>query len=1211
MLLFAWSLVSSAIHYARRRRLLSILQSYMRSPSACQSALVCRRISLKTQSDQLKIERRDLLGALQTTSEPFLDRISWRPVVIYRTEDSEILSTLPIEFDLNEWTPAFFSENRLVLDGSKPRVILVIRVVPLKCSKLELNSSSSTVQVDNSNGINGLYSIDSVANRIACHRNCPNEMLYETNLSNFYNIVIYWTEGILTNESGQFAVTDINTIHLPDLINGQYSNWTGLQSTTSSCSSLAFHPAFSISNCSREVINSSTQVRPLLEVLYQDKRTARSINSTNYPTRDSIQFVREFGFQGVGMLKKRAIYASDTFINLFGLNIETETTNNLGRLRKDLYSIANNKFRMRSCSPSISSRLPTSTGSFKHRPTKRIENDSNRSHSVRYSSPPVPLYFRHRRTHYDSEPSSSSAVSTTRSSIRKPCEAVYSNTLSISSEEINTLDENSLDDQEKIFELKLDVENNHIEETTAELNSSADTPRDKVSPLKSESSIVFRRHSRYKKQRSNPMSFGMELPQYNTVDVDMLADTRSNEPNTFLDVDDLNFLAARKTRRRVASLTPHSNACPPKDFELQIGSTRRRSLSPLSLSLLANYGSKEAIDSISPQNFGSISTDAIFQRNRANVAPKRRFHNMPNGETTADEQNGVHVEDKPRAKPPTVLIYTGDQPDLFQRIATSLQDILPHDVYSVSHLSTRSLRHHPWVDENTACLLIADTKPLDDQAWTKLQSYFVHAGKILFVCQNSLFASLTNCDSVKKQMGVLKSAFGRKAAAGTLGKDFESFMKKALKTLDKCKEAHETFHARDAVGGYKYSVVFHKKADQPLLLYMENSEHKASALFSDLTTEQLLSTAGRPLIAEAISRLGIRLGDGTQLPPLTRAYLICDNDRLIWNMEGLSYGDEIGNSPRLFFRSTEQMATQELELPEPTSELLPVEVRRRKSGFPGDFDSEIYFDKLRTKSLGRALFYAQTCDSTIRICKSLNQAFPSFDGIVVTADTQIGGIGRGGNQWLSPKGCAMFSFDFNIPVDSELGSNIVFLQHILAVSIVDAILSLVDISDFPLKIKWPNDIYYGRSYKMGGIIVSASCQNGFMRCIISAGINIANSHPTVCVNDMLPADSDQMLCVEETLAEIMNKFEFYVNMFVNRGKQNFIATYVQHWLHTREEVTVIDEESGSKDRVIIRGLDPNGYLEVRSKSTGRVFSVHDDGNTFDMMKGLIRPKMRA
>jgi biotin--protein ligase len=50
---------------------------------------------------------------------------------------------------------------------------------------------------------------------------------------------------------------------------------------------------------------------------------------------------------------------------------------------------------------------------------------------------------------------------------------------------------------------------------------------------------------------------------------------------------------------------------------------------------------------------------------------------------------------------------------------------------------------------------------------------------------------------------------------------------------------------------------------------------------------------------------------------------------------------------------------------------------------------------------------------------------------------------------------------------------------------VDAVLSLIKIPDFPLRIKWPNDIYYGRAYKMGGILVKASSDGVFMRCIIS------------------------------------------------------------------------------------------------------------------------------
>lgn len=48
------------------------------------------------------------------------------------------------------------------------------------------------------------------------------------------------------------------------------------------------------------------------------------------------------------------------------------------------------------------------------------------------------------------------------------------------------------------------------------------------------------------------------------------------------------------------------------------------------------------------------------------------------------------------------------------------------------------------------------------------------------------------------------------------------------------------------------------------------------------------------------------------------------------------------------------------------------------------------------------------------------------------------------------------------------------------------------------------------------------------------------------------------------------------------------------------------DEAG--ERVVIRGLDKHGYLEVRSKAGGKVFSLHPDGNTFDMMKNLIRAK---
>lgn len=59
----------------------------------------------------------------------------------------------------------------------------------------------------------------------------------------------------------------------------------------------------------------------------------------------------------------------------------------------------------------------------------------------------------------------------------------------------------------------------------------------------------------------------------------------------------------------------------------------------------------------------------------------------------------------------------------------------------------------------------------------------------------------------------------------------------------------------------------------------------------------------------------------------------------------------------------------------------------------------------------------------------MNETFQNFDGIVVNAEVQRAAVGRGGNEWLSPKGSISFSFDFNVPIKSELGKNISFVSR--------------------------------------------------------------------------------------------------------------------------------------------------------------------------------------
>uniref|UniRef100_A0A914YAT9 BPL/LPL catalytic domain-containing protein n=1 Tax=Panagrolaimus superbus TaxID=310955 RepID=A0A914YAT9_9BILA len=375
-----------------------------------------------------------------------------------------------------------------------------------------------------------------------------------------------------------------------------------------------------------------------------------------------------------------------------------------------------------------------------------------------------------------------------------------------------------------------------------------------------------------------------------------------------------------------------------------------------------------------------------------------------------------------------------------------------------------------------------------------------------------------------------------------------------MKLLNKNKEVNETFHAKDLIGAMSYSVVIHKKQDQPLLLYMENSANNASALFSDATADELIATGGISLIKDAMKRLKIQVVENQAIPSLTQGYFICEPDKLAGDMNGLVYEKEIGNMPKLFFSNIPT------NLPFPTSSFLSIEVCKRKEGLPRscEFDVEKYYKCLNTKTLGKAMIYFSVCETTMNISKSLFNALPTFDGILVIAGIQTKGFGRSGNQWLSPKGCAMFTFNFNIPLFSNLGQSATFIQHILAVSIVDAVITILQIEDFSLKIKWPNDIYWARMFKMGGILVNSSISGETLHCVIGAGINVCNNKPTVSLNDMIPEDYDKILTVEEVIAETMNKFE-----------------------------------------------------QVRSKQNGKVFSVHDNGNTFDMMKGLIRPKNKA
>lgn len=110
-------------------------------------------------------------------------------------------------------------------------------------------------------------------------------------------------------------------------------------------------------------------------------------------------------------------------------------------------------------------------------------------------------------------------------------------------------------------------------------------------------------------------------------------------------------------------------------------------------------------------------------------------------------------------------------------------------------------------------MILASTNELDDSAWEKIQSYFNQNGKIIFVCQNKLLASIAGCDSSKANASILRFAFGNQSKKlKETNKDFVKFLEKNMKKLPKTATINETFRSKDVSVGANFTVVLKKQA---------------------------------------------------------------------------------------------------------------------------------------------------------------------------------------------------------------------------------------------------------------------------------------------------------------------------------------------------------------------------------------------------------------
>ncbi|KAG8801764.1 biotin holocarboxylase synthetase [Serendipita sp. 398] len=300
------------------------------------------------------------------------------------------------------------------------------------------------------------------------------------------------------------------------------------------------------------------------------------------------------------------------------------------------------------------------------------------------------------------------------------------------------------------------------------------------------------------------------------------------------------------------------------------------------------------------------------------------------------------------------------------------------------------------------------------------------------------------------------------------------------------------------------------------------------------------------------------------------------------------------------------------------------------------FSISSYFDALREArktrgsctpsaplqcELGDILLYGEAISSTQTLLERNIKTLEVLPVPLLSLATyQLSGRGRGSNVWVSPLGCLQWSLLLRPPPQFPTGK-LVFIQYLVGLAVVEACRDVMGKLGDSVVLKWPNDIYAKvkilrgeEMKKIGGILVNTVFMAGGVRIIVGCGVNVLNDPPIFSLSQLHPGGSKAIpkLTMENMAATIMVIFGRMWNEFIAAGSfEPFVDLYLDRWIHSDQLVTLESVHPPVRARIV--GITPDyGLLRTipeTYKAGGPEFiDLQPDGNSFDMMAGLIRTK---
>ena len=225
---------------------------------------------------------------------------------------------------------------------------------------------------------------------------------------------------------------------------------------------------------------------------------------------------------------------------------------------------------------------------------------------------------------------------------------------------------------------------------------------------------------------------------------------------------------------------------------------------------------------------------------------------------------------------------------------------------------------------------------------------------------------------------------------------------------------------------------------------------------------------------------------------------------------------------------------------------------------------------------GRQLLWLPACPSTNSEAHQLLRENRASEGCTVITDHQTAGRGQRGNQWEAAAGENLTLSVVWLPTFLEASQQFLLSQAV-ALGVYDWAQTLLQATP-QLRLKWPNDLYFGNK-KLGGILIENSLSGAKIQSsIVGIGLNINQQHFAVPTATSLAAVTGHAFRREVLAASLLECLEQrYLQLRAGRVsslQRDYLAVLYRYGEWHDYEV------AGQRVRGRLAGVGTDGRLAV-------------------------------